>query len=435
MNVLSFERKKIDFWIRSIQPVVITGFHWLASIFFFLMLVIPATYQKERGIILVILLGGSLIYLLLAGWKIYKPVLLWNLVIVTASLWFMLIGLFNNAPGALRVGTVYVLWPILYIFFIGLHSQPKQIAVYFKIIVTGSIVVSLMGIMLVLDGLLNLNLGLLNLLKNQGGAFGLHGKNIEYRLNNMTTAIYAFPFLTALVLLPRKNFPLEKIWKLIIWLALGLTFVTALISGRKAFWLIVALSPLVAMFFIWITAVHRHFYKILIIGGIVGAIFVFFVITTLDIDLLMIWEKFKEGFEFSNVQNVSASARKDQFFALINEWQQTPFFGAGHGASAPGSIRDADRTWAYELTYVALLFHVGIFGFMIYSASIFWVFIKGIKIMTRTSSSVGFFIPALSALLCFLVANITNPYLEKFDYLWTIFLPIALINIFANQRN
>jgi hypothetical protein len=29
---------------------------------------------------------------------------------------------------------------------------------------------------------------------------------------------------------------------------------------------------------------------------------------------------------------------------------------------------------------------------------------------------------------CFLVGNATNPYLEKYDLMWVIFLPVALIN-------
>jgi hypothetical protein len=37
-------------------------------------------------------------------------------------------------------------------------------------------------------------------------------------------------------------------------------------------------------------------------------------------------------------------------------------------------------------------------------------------------------LPVLAGMTCFLIANATNPYLGKFDCLWVIFLPIALIN-------
>ena len=53
----------------------------------------------------------------------------------------------------------------------------------------------------------------------------------------------------------------------------------------------------------------------------------------------------------------------------------------------------------------------------------------------KKHSAVGLLAPQLVALLCLLIINASNPYLGKFDYLWTIFLPIASINaISLNSR-
>src|SRR3569832_1867563 len=38
----------------------------------------------------------------------------------------MLIGAINSAPGALRVGTVYVVWPVQKIFFMGIVKDPNH---------------------------------------------------------------------------------------------------------------------------------------------------------------------------------------------------------------------------------------------------------------------------------------------------------------------
>jgi hypothetical protein len=35
----------------------------------------------------------------------------------------------------------------------------------------------------------------------------------------------------------------------------------------------------------------------------------------------------------------------------------------------------------------------------------------------------------------YLIGNATNPYLEKFDYIWVIFLPVALINFWLLGKN
>ena len=82
----------------------------------------------------------------------------------------------------------------------------------------------------------------------------------------------------------------------------------------------------------------------------------------------------------------------------------------------------------YELSYVALLFHTGIVGFAIYAAAVIWIYRMGLRII-RSGDRIGLYmVPALVGTTCFLIANATNPYLEKFDYIWVIFLPVALIN-------
>ena len=34
----------------------------------------------------------------------------------------------------------------------------------------------------------------------------------------------------------------------------------------------------------------------------------------------------------------------------------------------------------------------------------------------------------------FLIANGADPYLEKYDYMWVVFLPVAIINIWLCTR-
>ena len=48
--------------------------------------------------------------------------------------------------------------------------------------------------------------------------------------------------------------------------------------------------------------------------------------------------------------------------------------------------------------------------------------------------------PILVGTTCFLIGNATNPYLAKFDYIWVIFLPVTVINLWLldtsrSQRN
>jgi hypothetical protein len=143
----------------------------------------------------------------------------------------------------------------------------------------------------------------------------------------------------------------------------------------------------------------------------------------------------KEGGSLISGGGASESVRAEQFFALLDGWQQNPLFGAGHGASAVGSLRDAEMPWAYELSYVALLFQTGLVGFSIYCSGVIWIFWMGFKII-RSSHWLGFYmLPVLVGTFCFLIANATNPYLAKFDYMWVIFLPVALINSYLLDKD
>jgi len=63
-----------------------------------------------------------------------------------------------------------------------------------------------------------------------------------------------------------------------------------------------------------------------------------------------------------------------------------------------------------------------------------WIALKGMQISRKDTDFAKLFIPLITALCSFLIINATNPYLAKFDYLWVIFLPVALINTHLTQR-
>jgi hypothetical protein len=44
-------------------------------------------------------------------------------------------------------------------------------------------------------------------------------------------------------------------------------------------------------------------------------------------------------------------------------------------------------------------------------------------------------VATLTGMTTFLIANATNPYLEKFDCLWTVFLPLAVVNVSLLKEN
>jgi O-antigen ligase len=86
------------------------------------------------------------------------------------------------------------------------------------------------------------------------------------------------------------------------------------------------------------------------------------------------------------------------------------------------------QPWAYELYYLALLYQTGLLGLAAYAAGIGWLYYSALKLIRRSELAGRFMAPIIVGMSCFLVANATNPYLPKFDGIWTIFLPAAVIN-------
>ena len=240
------------------------------------------------------------------------------------------------------------------------------------------------------------------------------------------------PFLVAALL----TWPLDQpilvslFW---LWFALLLGSVVTLLSGRRSLLLVVALSPGIALFFrAFLPSSGRWMKRKLVLRFILGlgvglVSLTIYLSSVFDFSFHTVVEMFAAGWDFATGDE-SSLVRREQFIALLKEWSERPFFGAGHGASAAGSIRDADRPWAYELSYVALLFHTGILGFLAYAAGVIWIFWMGIKIIRLGSQLSFYMVPVLVGTSCFLIANGSNPYLVKFDYMWIIFLPVAFIN-------
>ena len=412
---------------------------WPAYLLFFMMLFVPTTYQPIKGVLLAVVLSLIGIGALVRGrLHLHKTILLWTLFMVVTGLLFIMTDVFNNAPSALRVGTVFVLWPLVYTVLITGINGKEILDNIFKVMVFSLIAISLYSIMYLLyvSGWLP---PYLYIEIDMGQAVGFHEGFVEYRLYNISSLIFLVPFMLTMLFTWQKNsdVPISKYW---IWLAFLLGFAVAILSGRRAVWLVLAISPLLIVAIKMFTARRIRF----VIGTkLLGSVFVlltmivvlFFAGTNFaGLDITMISRELFAGFDFVG-GGAGEAARVEQFFALIDGWQQNPLFGAGHGAAVAGSLRSVEMPWAFELSYLALLYHTGLLGFFIYSAGVIWTLWMGIKIIRSEHWLNKYMQPVLVGMVCFLVANATNPYLTKYDYIWVIFLPVAIINIWLLDKS
>jgi len=106
--------------------------------------------------------------------------------------------------------------------------------------------------------------------------------------------------------------------------------------------------------------------------------------------------------------------------------------------AAAGYTRSDETPWAYELSYVALIYNFGLVGFICFAAGGVYVLVALIKLIRDRCLPQGertYAACFLAGLVAFLIANGTNPYLAKFDYVWVFFVPLAYIRLYSVDRD
>ena len=128
--------------------------YWIAFpgyLLFFIMLFVPTVYQVIKACLLFLVLGMISVGALRRDHLALHPVvLLWTLFMATVGLVFMLLGLAHGAPGALRMGTVYVLWPLVNLILIAGAATERVLNGICRVLIAAAIVIGLYGIIFVL---------------------------------------------------------------------------------------------------------------------------------------------------------------------------------------------------------------------------------------------------------------------------------------------
>jgi len=109
--------------------------------------------------------------------------------------------------------------------------------------------------------------------------------------------------------------------------------------------------------------------------------------------------------------DTSAGLRETQAPKLWDAFKQNPVLGDGLGAVVrPRYVRDPAAPWSYELTYLQLLFQMGVLGLLAVLALPLAVVRRGLK-QAATGALRAAPLGGAMAILGILVASATNPYL------------------------
>ena len=440
-------------WMVSLQRIRSTKFaQTMAAIagyaLFFLMLVVPTAYRSVKVVLIVIILAA--IARIVGGGtsrvRVHPIVVAWTIFYVLLGIAFVFVGVLQRAPGALSTSTVYVLWPVLYLVFISAASQERFLE-GIQLVLAAALLVNVVYAL----AFIGVSSGALpsflfpNLDENARINF-VNG--VQFWLNDVASLLFLIPYgLSIVVLRSFKRWgDMEGIGRrwILVSFSLILSIPIVFLSLRRGLILVVILTPLLIAGLAGFLPANVRKRTLTRLAIAVGAALGIALVVGIGAHLTRGWSpeasvsRMVAGFDFAGGNDPGASDRHRQFNGLIQAWLQHPILGAGHGAVANvprppdviAGIRSGNTVpWSYELWYLGLLFQTGLVGFALYTSGVVWIFWTGARIV-HAGHPLGLeLLPVLIGSLAFLIANATNPYLAKYDYLWIIFLPVAYINL------
>jgi len=403
-------------------------------VLFFLMLVFPAAsnmFPIKAALLAVVFVSCLLLWM--DQLHISQEIGFITLAMSAIGAFFCVLGAMRGTPGATSCITVYVLWPLVYLVIISGIRHDSMFRSLDKAVLWSCAAVVLLGFGFYLSALgLIPDVPLLNeILKPEEIGFSMGDGYTRLAIPGLNTMSFLTPFLMA-VLVSRKY---GRKLRVALWAILVLGCILILFSGRRAMEIIMLASPLI------IFAISRFqpdsdrrktreslIRAVAVLALLIGVAIPVFG-SAYGITFSGITDRFMAAFDFSmNSSDDSPQARTEQTHALLKEWEQRPIIGAGFGATSHGSLRSEETPWAYELYYLALLFQTGIIGLGAYCLAVLWIYYSAVRIIKAGGQAAQIMFPVLVGMTGFLIASASNPYLSKFDGLWVIFLPVAIIN-------
>lgn len=392
-----------------------------------LSLFVPTSYVAIKSAFMALAL--ILVFILALASKIQwsKATLVAVIVVSTLGLLNSLHGLINFNPGAWRVLTVMAAWPLIYGIFSGLLNQGLSVKYLSKTFMCALVMIIVYSY-LFLGNMAGFVPNWAYFELDQGQLIGFHEGFIEYRLFSISSLLFLMPFFLHRFFLQFR----AKELRFSSWLILVSGLLLCVLTGRRAVQLIIVLVPAIVLCTNFLATPDfsclRYRLRIpfkVMVGTGVTLVVLALVVSQMNVKLDILWQQFWDGFQFGE-DHSSASERTGQFQALMTAWCDGNYLlGAGNGA-VTDYVRSEDMPWAYELTYVYLLFSTGIVGVMLYTGWFAWGMLRVRSALIQRQDMVKQILPMMTGVIGLGIGAASNPYFGKFDYLWIIMLPHLL---------
>lgn len=241
---------------------------------------------------------------------------------------------------------------------------------------------------------------------------GIHEGYVQITSRNIGSLFVIVPYLVALQF--RRDAPDLNNW--VTKLCTVSVVALAVLSGRRALWIVVALTPVLV-----VGMAHLAQCRDLLKRGARRAV----VLYALCVAAVMVVPSAgPEILRSASVAHLTSAfsaedERTIQRGYLVDGFLDSPIAGVGFGAYA-GYKRNDLRPWTYELTYFQMLFNLGVLGVVALGGLIagYSILVRQVLVVHREDSVIPFGLTL--GFFTLLIGAYSNPYLGSFDLLFFV---------------
>lgn len=335
---------------------------------------------------------------------------------ILGTIWAV-VGMFrgaNHVTGILDAVRLYVVWSMAFLLLYTLLRATRSGGLrelHLALVVAG-IVISLINLFGLLDMLLGLGVVTEAVRKELDMYIGIHTGYVQITSQNIGALFLIVPYLVALQFRTDAAPMNTRLARLSLLLCLLLTA----LSGRRALWLTVALTPAIVFAMSIMTGgfgfIGRWSRRALLAYGVAGAVATALLFAPADVPVPGYMVHLRSAFSAQDERVVQRPS-------LMRGFSEASFVGTGFGAAA-SYVRTPERPWRYELTYHQMLFNLGLTGFALLAGLFCWYLVLDVLALRSGRGVTNVPFALLVAVSSLLMGAVSNPYTGSFDFLFFV---------------
>jgi hypothetical protein len=409
---------------------------------FFMMLVVPQGYQEIKAVLLFITFAEIFVAFTMTH-RFYLHPKIFHLFIfyIFLGLMYGIYGLVRGNPGAVPITKEVALYVAFFMILVSGVRNRSSLKYVHKTLVFSACFVSVymflsyLHVMGIWPDWLYYDLSVeTSTQRILAMGFERHGR-FEMVFSSYCNLMFLQPYLFFHLLVSKGKASKS------LWLAVIITTTFMIFSSSRALLVIALVFPLIITMFTFIKFKSRD-----ILDKGIAIIFTSILVVTVSVFCLkhygfsisMVLEDLLQGFSLDIIRSdgvVIENCRIAQVLALFDAWKEKPLFGFGSGAAYWGYLRSEAFPYSYEVSFAQFLYNWGIIGCMLYAMGLFYIYRISIRAYKEKSELGVYALAATYGSVAFLAGSWTNPYLLRFDSLFAIFIPIAIVNLYLFEKD